>query len=120
MWGGGVEVQVTSVESRGQPDAGWLAATVPTLYSHILTFLSHFDDLCMGEVEHVDSIDSEEDVAHTEARARGRGIGLCTHILCILHILIYKQRPELEARVLGSVHIFSIFFIYPYVHRGHS
>ena len=25
--GGGGEVQVTSVESRGQPDAGWLAAT---------------------------------------------------------------------------------------------
>ena len=28
MCGGGGEVQVTSIETRGQPDAGWLAATV--------------------------------------------------------------------------------------------
>ena len=28
VWGGEGEVQVTSVETRGQPDAGWLAATV--------------------------------------------------------------------------------------------
>ena len=26
MWGGEGEMQVTNVESRGQPDAGWLAA----------------------------------------------------------------------------------------------
>ena len=29
MCGGGGEVQVTSVETHGQPDAGWLAATPP-------------------------------------------------------------------------------------------
>ena len=28
--GGGGEVQVTSVETRYQPDAGWLAATITT------------------------------------------------------------------------------------------
>ena len=28
--GGGGEVKVVSVETRSQPDAGWLAATKPT------------------------------------------------------------------------------------------
>ena len=27
--GGGGEMQVTSIETRGQLDAGWLAATIP-------------------------------------------------------------------------------------------
>ena len=30
--GGGGEVKVVSLETRGQPDAGWLAATVRHIY----------------------------------------------------------------------------------------
>ena len=37
-WGGG-EVKVVSIETRGQPDAGWLAATLQSLYYiHLDTF----------------------------------------------------------------------------------
>ena len=35
MCGGGGEVQVTSIESRGQPDAGWLAATSKYIHWYV-------------------------------------------------------------------------------------
>ena len=48
--GGGGEVQVTSIETRGQPDVGWLAATID-LYSVVCRFCSKADNpagmICM-------------------------------------------------------------------------
>jgi len=37
MCGGGGEVKVVSIEARGQPDAGWLAATIYRIPSNLGT-----------------------------------------------------------------------------------
>ena len=48
MRGGGGEVKVVSVETRGQPDAGWLAPTISFISNSLYIFFTsyiHIDHL---------------------------------------------------------------------------